>query len=302
MTPQKVLLIGGSGFLGNAVGVHLAHLGYELNLLSRKSSQSPKTLAFPAKWFQWASDGSVPAEAMEGVDSVINLAGESIAQGRWSHKKKASIIKSRVGATEAAVRAVNRFKPRVLINASAVGFYGDTGSQVVTESSEAGTGFLAETAREWEKPLQLLNPAVRSVIMRLGVIFGTSGGALPEILKPYKLGLGASIGSGNHFLSWVHVTDVCRFVTAAIQDGKFTGTYNVTAPSSATYKKLHDALIEIFGGLKGLRAPKLFFKLALGEKSEMLLASQNVYPARALKQSFNFEFTDLRKCLDDLLA
>ncbi len=297
---QRILIVGGSGFLGSELGIDLAEQGYRLNLLTRSESQ--QILSFPAKVYEWNDDGTIPQQALNEVDIIINLAGESIALGRWTSNKKNRIRSSRVSTADAVVEAAKKNNIKLVLQASAVGYYGDTGSKAATESNKPGNDFLAKTAIEWEEPLQKLESSTRKVTMRFGVIFGTTGGPLQEILTPYIMGLGATIGSGKQYISWIHVKDICRFISEAIEDSSFSGAYNLTAPNPITYYDLHLELTKFFGGLKWLSVPGFVFKLALGEKSSILLASQKVTPSRAQQQNFEFKFPDIRSCLRDLLT
>jgi len=297
---SKILLIGGSGFLGNEIGIELVNAGYQINLLTREIKEDG-CLSYPATQFCWESDGSVPESAIKGVDAIVNLSGESISAGRWTAAKKRRIVESRINTTRSVVQAAKNHRIDTLIQTSAIGYYGDTGSSIADESTPMGRGFLAETASQWEQQLKTLGNT-RLVTMRLGVVLGTSGGALPEILNPYALGFGGKIGNGKHFLSWIHVKDVCRFVIHAMENKEVTGIYNLTAPNPVSYEKLHEFFVSKFGGPRWLKIPSQIFKLVLGEKSQLLLMSQNVIPQNLVEIGFKFEFLNLEKCLEDLLG
>ena len=297
----KVLIVGGTGFIGNELGIELVKAGFQINLLTRKVLKKP-AISYPAKQYEWQADGSIPTEAIAGVQAVINLAGESISTGRWTAQKKRRIIDSRVQAVTQVVAAVNKHRVGVLIQASAIGYYGETDESGVDESGNPGSGFLAETSQAWEAPLQPLDSSVRKVVMRIGVVLGTTGGALPEILNPYVAGAGATIGSGRQYMSWIHIRDVCGFVLNALKKPDVQGVYNLVAPSPTTYQGLHSTLEKYFGGLGPLKVPAVFLKLALGKKSQILLISQKILPLRMLESGFKFQFTELDSCLRDLLG
>jgi uncharacterized protein (TIGR01777 family) len=298
---NKVLIVGATGFIGNELGLCLTKEGFGVNILTRDESRVGP-LAFPASVFTWTSDGSIPDSAVAGVKAVINLAGESIGRGRWTKKKKTRIIDSRVNAVNAVVHAINKHKVELLVQASAVGIYGDTGTDSVTEHSAGGYGFLAKTAALWESPLKHLQSQTRCVTMRLGVVMGTTGGAFLEMLRPYLSNLGASIGNGRHFFSWIDLSDVSDFVLQAIKNTDYTGIYNLTAPNPATYNELHLSFLKFFGGLSWLRVPACGFKIALGEKSQLLLSSQKVIPHRLEQQGFHFKSPDIKTCLYNLFG
>ncbi|MEZ4740874.1 MAG: TIGR01777 family oxidoreductase [Bdellovibrionota bacterium] len=297
---KKILLIGGSGFLGSELGISLVSNGYKINILGRHHAKK-HMLPFPFKSFTWEKDGSIPNSAMEDVDIIINLAGESIASGRWTKKKKKAIKQSRINATTAVVNTANHHKIRILIQASAIGIYGDTGATPHSEEDQPGEGFLAETVIDWEQPLTNLNKDIRLVTLRFGVILGTTGGAFIELLNLYATGLGANIGRGDHFFSWIHIQDVCRFIKRSIKDKNIFGIYNLTAPNPIIYKNLHVSLSKYFGGFSWISIPKLIIAIGLGEKSKILLDSQNVISIKMVKHDFKFKFNTFEDCLNDLI-
>lgn len=298
---KTVLLVGGTGFIGEELGIALTRRGMSVRLLTRGKGPSAN-LAFPAESVQWGAGGEVPARALAGVDAVVNLAGESVATGRWNAQKKKRILSSRVNTTEALVAAANAAKVGVFVQASAIGFYGDTAGQETTEAGQKGRGFLADVSEAWEAPLAKLESATRAVVMRLGVVLGGGGGALNEMLTPYVLGVGAKIASGKHYMSWIHIEDICRFVKEAIDAASYRGVYNLTAPIPATYEQLHQEMVAYFGGFRSLQVPQMALKLGLGEKSSMLLMDQNVIPGRLLEQGFSFQYEDLSSCLEDVIG
>lgn len=298
---KTVLLVGATGFVGNELGLYLAKQGYKIRTLVRRSPEAVP-LAYPAQKILWTDPATIPAAAAEGVDVIVNLAGEPIAGGRWSSRKKKDILSSRVKSTEAVARAAKAHDIPTVIQASAIGYYGDCGAKATTEDAEAGGGFLARTVLEWEYAAKEISDPTRLVIMRLGLVMGTTGGALKEMITPYSMGVGAPLGSGEQYVSWVHIEDVCRFVQFAIEEDHFKGPYNLTAPIPVPQKSLHDELSRYFGGWSSLHVPTFGLKLGLGEMSQLLLDSQNIIPKNPLKDGFVFKFKSIEECLRDLIG
>lgn len=298
---KTVLIVGATGFVGNELGHFLAKEGYKIKALVRKSPASVP-LAYPCTKYLWTDTNQIPDPAMTGVDVVVNLAGEPIAGGRWSSRKKKAILSSRVKTTEAVARAANKHAIPTVIQASAIGYYGDCGSKATTEDAEAGAGFLARTVLEWEYAAKEIDKATRLVIMRLGLVMGTTGGALKEMITPYSMGVGAPLGSGDQYVSWVHIEDLCRFVQFAIEEDHFAGPYNLTAPIPVPQKSLHDELARYFGGWSSIHVPSFGLKVGLGEMSQLLLDSQNIIPKNPLKDGFVFKYKSIEECLRDLIG
>lgn len=293
----KVLLIGGSGFVGRLLGTFLHAEGYALQVLSRRANLR---LPYPAEVFCWQRDGSIPTTALAAAEVVINLAGASIATGRWSQARKQEIVASRVETTQALVTALRPLAHKPLVvQATGVGYYSDRGDECVTEDAAAGTGFLANTARQWEAVLQTAQLTNRYVLVRLGLVLGEGGGALPVLRRIYRWGGGASLGSGQQYVSWVHSEDVCRFVLHVLRHETCHGVYNLTAPSAITYDTWHRALMRRYQPFVAspLRVPVWLLRLLLGEKAELMTASQRAVPQRTLATGYVFQFTDIDAAL-----
>jgi len=299
----RILLIGASGFIGQALGVEFVRRGYDINLLSRGISR--EKLTFPCQIFAWKGDAhAIPAAALEGVTGVINLAGESIADGRWSAARKARFRTSRLGPAAALVEAVKARseRPAVVVQASAIGYYGDTGDTVVTEDAASGDNFLAKLCVDWEaaaKPLSDLG--MRVVLPRIGVVLGLEGGALPQLCRLYRLGIGAAPGSGKQWFSWIHLDDLVQLLVRALEDTTVQGPINAVAPGAVRYEELHRAFT---GRRQGwvLKAPSLVMRAAVGEGASMLLASLRVAPYKAEHIHFKFNYPTLSAALESLLG
>ncbi len=296
-TALKVLLIGGSGFVGRQLGVFLESEGCALRVVSRATQLD---LPYRARVYCWRRDGTIPAAALAEVDVVINLAGASVAEGRWSRARKAEIVASRVRTTCAMVAALRELSHRpVVLQAGAIGYYGERGDAELVEDSAAGTGFLASTAQRWEASLTGASLANRWVIMRFGMVLGEGGGALRVLRRIYRFALGASLGSGKQYVSWVHSDDICGFVRHAIRHSSCRGVYNLTVPRAITYDTLHRALLRRFRPVLAspVRIPGWGVRLLLGEKATVVTTSQRVVPRRMLAAGYKFKFTEIDAAL-----
>jgi len=313
-----VLIAGGSGFIGNEVGAHLVRQGWLVRVLMRR----PSPMAFPAEIHYWNGDGTVPDAAMTGVDAVVNLSGESIATGRWTSERKAAILNSRLQTTRAIVASIQRHRTPAFVQTSAVGIYGDTGDRTTTEETptdqlipaetSAGGKFLVEVCRQWEAAASQIDPSVtRLVILRTGVVLGSTGGALPEMLLPYEMGVGAVVGGGDQYISWIHISDYCQLISTALQsprsatDSALAGTYNAVTPGAVSIKTLHLVLNKYFPGLpwgfSNVAVPGWILRVGLGEKSTIVLDGQRVMPRRLMQFGFTFKFPAIEEALEDLL-
>lgn len=294
---MTVLIIGGSGFIGSRLSSFLHAAGYPVRVLSRNPNPRLPSFVTP---FCWQQDGNIPDAALEQVSAVINLAGETVATGRWNKSKKERIVASRLQTTQAMVTALRHQKNTPLvIQASASGYYGDKGQTLITENTEAGRDFLATTAKRWEETLTTAGLENRYLIMRLGMVLGPNGGAMVTLKKIYKIGAGASLGSGRQYLSWVHVDDVCLFVLHALRTPTCQGIYNIVSPQAVTYDTLHQALRKHFGVKVScpIRIPSWFLHLVLGEKANLVTTSQRIVPQKAQTEGFVFKYPDLATAL-----
>lgn len=254
----------------------------------------------------WLKEGAVPEKDLEDADVFINLAGVSINAGRWTKKHQREIYQSRMDATDELLRIIDRLsqKPSVFINASAIGIYPPSNDAVYTEESrEVGQGFLAKTAVDWEnKAKQVENHGIRPVFMRFGVVLGNEGGALPLMTLPYKLFVGGTVGSGDQWVSWVHIGDVVRAILFAIENKRLRGPVNVTAPSPVRMEDFCKTIGAVLRRPHWFPVPSIIMKLALGEKSKLVLEGQKVMPKALLEEGFEFLFPDLESALKDLFS
>jgi uncharacterized protein (TIGR01777 family) len=246
----------------------------------------------PARAVGWDDLDAIMPE----VDAVVNLAGASVADGRWTARRKAAIRRSRVEGTRSLVLAMGRAarKPQVLVSASAVGVYGSQGDEPLDETAPSGAGFLASVCRAWESEASAATAlGVRVVLLRLGVVLARGGGALGRMLIPFRAGVGGPLGSGRQWMSWVHVDDVVGLVLAALQNETLAGPVNATAPHPVTNRDFTKALGHAVERPAFLPVPGLVLRLVLGEMASMLLTGQRVLPAAASEAGYEFRFPEI---------
>jgi len=300
---MKVLIFGGAGFIGKNLCAELLSAGYKVCVVSR----NPKRAGLQgsgAVVVEWnSSAGSFPIELLDDVDLIINLAGESIANRRWTQTTKEKILESRIQTTRAIVNAISqkRVIPKVLINASAIGFYGPRGNEEITESTPAGRDFLAKVCRAWEEEaFKAQASGVRVVAMRIGMVIGNEG-ALARMKTPFRFYLGGPLGSGDQWMSWIHIKDLTRLIIFASENENINGPVNATAPEPVRMKEFCKVLGQVMGRPSWLPVPGFLLKVILGEMSDMLLNSQRVLPEKILKEGFVFKFPDLKTALKDII-
>lgn len=292
---MKLLISGSTGLIGEALVAAAQGRGHEITRLSRGNAvTAPRVLWDPVT-------GEIPLRLLEGFDAVVHLAGESIAAGRWTAARKKRIRDSRVYGTSNLVRALTSLErpPKIFVSASAIGFYGDRGNDVLTEESVAGEGFLPSVCREWEAaadPLRALG--ARVVHARFGIVLSRKGGALPKMLLPFRLGLGGPIGNGRQWWSWVALPDVVESLLHMLENGSLAGPVNVTAPVAVTNRDFTDTLGRVLRRPTVFPLPAFAARLVLGEMaSALLLASARVEPRRLAQSGFTFRFPDLGTAL-----
>jgi hypothetical protein len=302
---MKVVIAGGTGFIGSALIRHLLAAKHSLVLLTRSpaparsiySSGNSTSLIID----QW--NGTSPGawtQHLEGADAIINLAGESLAAGRWTKARKERILSSRINATRVIVDAIHQCarKTSVLINASAVGFYGDVPSGDVTEEHPAGKGFLAEVCSRWEdEGRKAESLGMRVVFPRTGIVLDRTGGALAKLALPIKLYVGGPLGSGKQWMPWIHLEDEIRAIVFALENQNITGPINLTAPNPVTNKELVSSIAKVLHRPAWAPAPSFALRLILGEMSEMLLRGQRAIPNKLLQAGFEFKYNQIDQAL-----
>ncbi|MBP9145210.1 MAG: TIGR01777 family oxidoreductase [Thermoanaerobaculia bacterium] len=303
---ERILIAGGTGLIGRALAARLAASGREVVLLSRSASAKAGERELPPGCRLAAWDGRTAkgwGELASGAEAIVNLAGESIAGGRWSAGRKARIVDSRLQSTAAVVEAIAQAKrpPRVLLQGSAVGFYGDRADELLPEEADAGGGFLGETARAWEAasaPAESFG--VRRVLARTGVVLAREGGAFPKMALPFRLGAGAILGSGKQWMPWIHLADEIAALEFLIGNEAAHGAVNLAAPAPETQAAFSRQLARALHRPLLVRAPAWTMRAALGEMADLVLASQRVVPQRLLDLGFRFRYPALAAALGDL--
>lgn len=301
---MKILVTGSSGLVGKALVEELKRAGNTVVRLVRPGTAGTMraTEGFDVEWNP--ETGALGGAAV-GADAVVNLAGASIADGRWTEARKKLLRGSRVDTTDALVNALARMaiRPRVLVSASATGYYGNRGDEQLTEESSSGDDFLSGIAREWEASAMKAEAiGIRVVRARFGVILAKEGGALPQMVRPFKFGVGGKLGSGEQWMSWVTLADVVRILRLVLEDGAVRGPINVVSPQPARNEELTREIARVLHRPAIFAAPEFALKLALGEMAgPLLLASQRVLPAKLEKMGYKFVHPELGSALEATL-
>lgn len=299
---MKILISGATGLVGSALVSRLWNGAHSLILLSR---QLPKERARSrTQWLRWEPGVQGQwQEALDGVDGVINLAGEPIAGKRWSGAQKDKLWSSRIDATEGIVAAIAkaRDKPKFLINASAVGYYGARGNEVITETSSAGMGFLADLCGAWEaSALKAEGLGVRVALLRTGIVLAKGQGALAKMVPPFKFFAGGPLGTGMQWMPWIHLEDEIGLIEFLMQNNAARGPFNATAPNPVTMEEFCRAIGRAINRPSWATVPPSVLALLLGEMSDMLLTGQKALPEAALRLGFRFKFGKIDDALGSL--
>jgi len=295
---KTIALTGGGGLIGSALVRRLTKEGDRVILLSRSPAHSP---ARP-RTLRWDPEkGIFPAGELEGIDALVHLAGEPLVSLRWTRSKKERILRSREEGTRLVARGIARMErpPAVVISASAVGYYGDRGSETLTEETGAGEGFLSEVCQRWEGALQPVQDAgIRAVFLRTGFVLARQGGALKALLPPFRLGVGGRLGKGDHFLPWIDLQDEVGLIVHALGTPTVEGPMNATGPRPVTNAEFTEVLGKVLRRPTILPVPASLIRLGLGEMGkELLLSGQRAIPKKALNTGYTFRFEELEASL-----
>lgn len=305
---MKIAVTGATGFIGQRLVRELLSLRHEVVALTRNPQHAQAKLPVRCTILAWdPASGQVDANPLDGCAAVIHLAGEGVADKPWTAARKQQILDSRVQATRTLIRALAELpaerRPHTLVAASAIGFYGERGDEILTEASPAGSGFLAEVCQAWEQESRAAEGiGLRTVIVRIGVVLGRDGGALAKMLPPFQLGVGGRLGSGAHWMSWIHGDDLARLLIEAAIDDSYRGVINGVAPDPVTNAELTSALGRALHRPTLLPVPRFALSLLLGEMVSMLFTSQRVTPEAARRLGFRFQYGSIGHALADLLS
>jgi uncharacterized protein len=294
---MRYLITGGTGFIGAALCADLLRAGHQALVLTRSAATA--TARLPAG-IQAVED----LAGLDGVDAVVNLAGESIVGGRWSASRKQALLDSRIGTTRRLLHWLETLprRPAVLVSGSAIGYYGPRGDEELGEDAAPGEDFPAELCRAWEAEAQQAEAlGLRVCRLRIGIVLGPGGGALASMLTPFRLGLGGPMGDGRQWMSWVHRADLLALIRWLVENGAGAGAWNGTAPQPLDNADFSRTLARVLRRPALLRTPALALRLMFGEMADLLLTGQRVLPRRALAEGFVFRHPELGAALADIL-
>ncbi len=296
---MRVIIAGASGLVGSALVPALRARGHEVTVLVRRATQEPNEVF-------WDPDASmIDGSRLNATDAVVNLSGAGIADALWSKQRKTLLRSSRLKSTETLVKAIGAAspRPRVLVSASAIGYYGDRGSEVLTESSAAGEWFLSDLCVDWERAASAATPlGLRVVCLRLGMVLSSRGGVLKRLRPLYRLGLGGKIGNGRAWMSWIACADLVRVIETALEDERYRGAINAVAPKPVTNADFSGMLGAALRRPAFLTVPRWAVKAAFGEMAQQtILSSARVYSARLAEFKFEYKAEELPEALMDYM-
>ncbi len=296
---MKILIAGGSGFIGRALTQALLEQGHEVSIMSRNPQKLDNTLPSAVKTLGYE-------EEIENYQAVINLAGAGIADKRWTQAYKEVLVKSRLETSQKLKSKIESSteKPEVFLQASAIGIYGSRGEEQLHEESSHGQGFLPQLCADWEASVQGLEKhGIRSLLLRIGIVLGNEGGALPVMLPPFKAFVGSHIGKGSQYMSWIHLHDLIQLILFALEQPDLRGPVNATAPEPVSNKVFSKAIAKALGRpCWPLGVPGFVLKLMVGEFANTLLGGQYVEPRKALAAKFTFSYPQVDQALEHLLS
>jgi hypothetical protein len=302
---MRIIITGGTGLIGRQLAASLQRDNHEVIVLSRTPD---RRAGLPAGVRIVGWDGRSAAgwgQYADGAGAIVNLAGAGIADSRWSEQRQREIVESRINAGRAVVEAVQAAaaKPAVVIQSSAVGYYGSRGDEVLTEASKPGNDFLASVCIDWERSTEALDASgVRRVIIRTGIVLSTEGGALPKMLLPFKFFAGGKLGDGRQYFPWIHMADEVDAIRFLIDTPQASGPFNLAAPNAPTNAAFVKAVGEAMGRPSAVPAPAFALKAAFGEMSTVLLDGQRAEPTRLLGLGYRFRFTDPTAAVKNVLG
>ena len=302
---MKIIITGGTGLIGRKLSVELVNSGHEVIVLSRFPMEYQDIFPAGVKIKSWDAENASGLENLLSKDvAIVNLAGASIASGRWTSMKKRVIIESRVNTGRAISEAIERaqIKPKVLVQSSAVGYYGVQNDQIITEDKPAGDDFLSNVCIQWEdSSADVERMGIRRLIIRTGVVLDSDEGALPRMVLPFRFFVGGPIGSGQQYLPWIHLDDEVRAIRFLIENEKAQGIFNLSAPNPVTNAQFAHILGRVLGKPSLIPAPTFAIRALFGEMSTVVLDGQRAIPERLLQSGFTFNYEYLEDALKNIL-
>jgi uncharacterized protein len=300
---MKVLVTGATGFVGKRIVKQLVENGDEVIILTRNIAKAALTLGSQCKYYHWPNTlEKPPVEAFNGVEGIIHLMGEGIADKRWDEAQKQKIYESRIVTTQKLMEVIKDLpvKPKAFISTSAVGVYGDRQDEEISEESSVGSDYLAGVCKDWESEANVASTyGIRVAIIRTGVVLGRNGGALKKMLPIFKLGGGGPVGNGRQYMSWIHIDDLASMYVEALKNDTIKGPFNGTAPYPATSKEFAIVLGKTLHRPAFAPAPAFVIKLAFGEMSDVLLKGQKVLPVKFKEKKFRYRYPTLEMALKE---
>ena len=301
---MKILVAGGTGFIGKKLVKKLYEKGHEIKVLTRNQETARFHIPIHCEIHQWDPEKSpLPANLLKDVDAVINLSGENIASSFWTDSQKRKLMDSRVMSVRRIVQAMGSMdaKPKVFISASAVGFYGNRRNEELKETSSAGEGFLSKICQSWENEITKSNDlGIRTTIFRLGMVLGHDGGALEKIIPAFKLGLGGKLGDGSQWMSWIHINDFVNMIVYSIENPSIKGIINAVSPNPVKNIEFTKTLGRVVKRPTILPVPGIALKVALRDLSDLLLNSQKVSAEKICKNGFKFTYPTLEEAFNEV--
>ncbi len=303
---MKILMTGGTGLIGRQIIRDLNRLGSNnIVILTRNKESAHKKINVPAHIFEWKDPCYTlpPKDAFEGVDHIIHLAGESVAEGLWNKDKKKGLVESRTLMTTKLIKGLELYKTKELrsfVSASAIGYYGDRGDEVLTENHQRGDGFLSTVCYEWEEASRNASITASLCHIRIGLVLAQEGGILAKMLLPFKLGMGGAFGDGKQWMSWIHIKDLSRLFIFAINNN-LNGVYNAVSPYPIRNKEFVKQLGIILNRPTWFTVPRFMLDLTFGDKAQIMTSSQRVSSQKIIDAGFAFSFEHLENALDNIL-
>jgi uncharacterized protein (TIGR01777 family) len=298
---KKILIAGGTGFIGNYISQYLSYKGHAISLLSRKKS-TPSNYTY----YDWnPMQGEIDDQALRTADIIINISGAGIADKLWTRRRKEIIYHSRIDSTALLVEKIikNNYSPSLFINASAIGYYGNRPDELLSESSKPGTGFVAKICQDWEMETNQLNKTdIPTAILRIGIVLGKEGGSLSKLILPLRYGVNILFDRGQHTISWIHIHDLAFIIEQLISRKLQPGIYNAVSPNAISQKAFNAEVLKALRirNIK-LSIPSKVLRLLVGGIASVITADQNVKPTNLIRQNFLFSYPDIQDALTELV-